>query len=130
MPLRRFLKIIAAILTLCLLFPSLSAAQENTTGGSLTVSIDDLRQVTIYTEAIEAENAALKSSLESERAAVADMLKAVNDERQAAQNYQAILEAQNAALKSESDKMRRSSSRKNYIMAILGAAVITLAVTR
>lgn len=130
MPLKRFLKIIAATLTLCLLFPSLLFAQENTTGGSLTVSIDDLRQVTIYAEAMEAENAALKSSLESERAAVADMLKAVNDERQAAQNYQAMLEAQNTALKSESDKLRRGSSRKNYIMAILGAAVITLAVTR
>lgn len=96
----------------------------------MTVNIDDLRQVTIYTEAIEAENAALKTSLESERAAVADMLKAVNDERQAAQNYQAMLEAQNTALKSESDKLRRGSSRKNYIMAILGAAVLTLAVTR
>ena len=96
----------------------------------MTVSIDDLRQVTIYTEAIEAENAALKTSLESERAAVADMLKAIHDERQAAQNYQAMLEAQNAALKSESDKLRRGSSQKNYIIAILGAAVLTLAVTR
>lgn len=77
--------------------------------GNTTVSIDDLREVTIYAEAIEAENAVLKQSLETEREATEELI----------------------AAQEELNKAHRAEKRqKNVWLVLLGAAVVGLAVSR
>lgn len=85
--------------------------------------MQDLKEVTVYTEALEAENETLKQSLETERAAVADLITKYDTQTEAYQKYATALVAQNKELK-------RKGTVKNWLTVGLGAAVIALIATR
>ena len=97
---------------------------------TVTLKVSEVKAVTVYSKALEAENAQYKQSLESERQAVTDMVKAMNEERQASMNYTSTLEAKTESLQKENAKLKRSGTIKNYAIAILSAGVIGLAIGR
>ena len=127
-------KIVCLFLTLCMIFATSSTALANTTieydSEKAEIKLDDLREVVTYTKSLEAELTQANKSLESERAAVEDILKAQAEERQAAAEYSGTLEQELKVQRAETDRLRSSGKRKNYIIAILAAAVVTIAVTR
>lgn len=105
--------------------------QDNSeNSATVQIKVSDLKEVVVYGEALEAENATLKQSLESERAAVADMIKTNEAERQDREQYEAALNAELQKAQDENKAVRRRGTVKNCLLVGLTGALIAVIATK
>jgi len=132
MRLRRLAKIVAMTVTLSLLGANClpAHATQMDSGATVQIKVDDLREVVIYTETLEAENAQMKQSLESERAAIDDLIVKQEQERQAQAEYAAALNAELQKAQADNKAVRRRGTVKNCLIVGLAGALIAVIATR
>ena len=97
---------------------------------SVRIQIKDLREIVTYTAALEAENKAVKESLEKERAAVEEMIKENKQVVESYSEYSKTLEEKTKLQEELIGQQKRSIRTRNCIIGIAIAAIVALSAGR